>query len=273
MYYDFYCNEQMLLENYEKGQVNNRSLKRLIGRSGMPPDKCADMYLKLFDNKLNLYTDRYDLVKSFENCRSEKCELLEIDNIKVYRQDLDYIKKQIDVYGLTQREQLCLFGIVMMCRILNTDTIDLTTQFKIKQFCSCFESRIWEVIVDNGAWYETYHAPYGMSAVSDQYKILKRVDSDRSAGKIGCFYTYLNYELKDSTVAFEFAVTPSSNRLNLFAIYKSVGLMFLRFCERCGKPYYAKGKTSKYCDDCIKEVKREQTRERVRRYRQRHPTM
>ena len=273
MYYDFYLNEQMLLENYKKGELGNRALRRLIGRSGMPADKCADMYLELFDNRLELYYDRYDVVRNFEQCKSDKNELLRVKNIKVYRQDIEFIKEQIKKYNLAQQEQLCLFGIVMMCRILNTDTIDLTTEFKIKQFCGCFDSKLYSYQSKLGRWYETYYAPWGMENVSDKYGILLRTDSEHTAKKIGCYYTYLNYELTDKTVDLEYVVTPDTNRLDLMQIYQDVGLKYLKFCSRCGKAFYSKESAIKYCDECSKIVKREKTRERVRRYRARHSTM
>ena len=93
MFYDFYCNEKMLLDNYKKNDLGNRALKRVIGRSGMTPDKCADMYLTMFDNSLNLNYDRYDLVRHFETCGTKACELLQIDSIKVYKQDLATVYK------------------------------------------------------------------------------------------------------------------------------------------------------------------------------------
>ena len=68
MFYDFYCNEKMLLDNYKKNDLGIRALKRVIGRSGMTPDKCADMNLTMFDNSLNFNYDIYDLVRHFETC-------------------------------------------------------------------------------------------------------------------------------------------------------------------------------------------------------------
>ena len=106
MFYDFYCNEKMLLDNYKKNDLGNRALKRVIGRSGMTPDKCADMYLTMFDNSLNLNYDRYDLVRHFETCGTKTCELLQIDSIKVYKQDLEWIMTQIETQNLKQKEQL-----------------------------------------------------------------------------------------------------------------------------------------------------------------------
>lgn len=58
------------------------------------------------------------------------------------------------------------------------DTIDLTTEFKIKRFCGCFESHLHDVTIRKGKWYETYHAPIGMETVSDEYGILLRTDAN-----------------------------------------------------------------------------------------------
>lgn len=272
MYYDFFCNEKMLLDNHEKYNISNRTMRRLLGQSDIPPDKCADIYLdnlKKFDDGRGLYFDRYDLIQQFEEYKCNDRKLLEVNEIKVYKQDLEYIKKQIEEYDLTQREQLCLFGVAMMCRILNTDTIDLTTQFKIKQFCGCFDGRIWDTLYDTGKWYNSYHAPCGMDMISDTYNILTRTSSESGAGKIGCYYTYHNYELSSRDVVLEYAVTPENNRLDLFDVYQRVGLKYIRFCTRCGDVFYSRSGVAKYCECCNKEVKRQQTRERVRRWRSR----
>ena len=110
MYYDFYCNEKMLLDHYEDYNVGNRTLRRLLGQSGMPPDVCADTYLAKMDNHEELEYDRYDLIKSFEQLSKERCELLQIDKIKIYEQDVEYIKDAVRKYPLTQKETLVLFG-------------------------------------------------------------------------------------------------------------------------------------------------------------------
>lgn len=43
----------------------------------------------------------------------------------------------------------------------------------------------------------------------------------------------------------------------------------IKLCERCGKDLDRKNSiTSKYCLECSKEIKKEKTRERVRKYRE-----
>ena len=43
----------------------------------------------------------------------------------------------------------------------------------------------------------------------------------------------------------------------------------IKLCERCGKDLdRINNITSKYCLECSKEIKREKTRERVRKYRE-----
>ena len=272
MFYDFYCNEHMVLDNTEKYNIGNRTLRRLLGQSGMPPDVCADMYLAKMDNHEGLYYDRYDVVKDFEQISSGQDELLQLDKISIYEQDLYYIKEASRKHHLTQKELLVLFGVILMCRIKLTDTLDLTTKFKLQQFCGCFDGfkrKIWKVRVDTGKWYETYHEPNGMQRLCDDFDLLIRTKSEYGPDKIGCYYTYLNYELQDKTIAYEYAVTPETNRLDIWDVFCSVGLQDIHFCQKCGAEYHLNSSTTLYCKKCVTEIKKQQTRERVMRYRRR----
>ena len=273
MYYDFYCNEKMLLDHYEDYNVGNRTLRRLLGQSGMPPDVCADTYLAKMDNHEELEYDRYDLIKSFEQLSKERCELLHIDKIKIYEQDVEYIKDAVRKYPLTQKETLVLFGVILMCRIKQVETLDLTTKYKLQQFCGCFEGfkrKIWKVCVDTGKWYETYHEPNGIKKLCDTYDLLLRTKSEPGPDKIGCYYTYYNYELKNKNVIYEYVVTPRTNRLDIWDVFCNVGLQDIHFCKKCGTEYHLNSSTTLYCKKCAKEIKKEQTRERVKRYRNRN---
>ena len=267
MYYDFYCNEKMLLENWDSASGSNRALRRLLGMSGQAPDVCADMYLEKMDNHKNLYHDRYDVIRDFERIRSDKCELLEITSLPIYEQDIRYIKEAIKNYKLTQKEELVLFGTIMMCRILKTNTLDLTTRYKLRRFCGCFDGHVNKVRVDTGKWYDVYHEPDGMQRLCNEYDLLIRTKAEAGPDKIGCYYTYLNYELTDKKIADNYVVTKDTNRLNLYDVYCKAGLENLHFCQRCGKEYKLKSKTTLYCKECVKSTKREQTRARVKRYR------
>jgi hypothetical protein len=49
-----------------------------------------------------------------------------------------------------------------------------------------------------------------------------------------------------------------------------------RRCAKCGQTFTShggKGQPWKYCPDCIKKVKADQNAERVRRHREKHPTL
>lgn len=268
MYYDFFCNENMLLAHYDDYRMSDHMLKRLLIQSGMPPDRCADMFLARMENKFQVEYDRYDLIKWFQDKTSGKNTLRNLDKIVVYKQDLDFMKEQIRKHNMGKREQLCMFGVIVMCRINDTDTLDLTTDYKIKQFCGCFDKRLWTVVYDSGMWYEAYHAPVGMEMVSDVYNILKRKDSERKIKQVGCYYTYENFKLTDDEVAYEMVVTPNTNRLNLSKMFGDIGLENIRYCACCGKAYYSSCKTALYCGSCRAQIKKNQTRERVRRYRE-----
>ena len=50
---------------------------------------------------------------------------------------------------------------------------------------------------------------------------------------------------------------------------KGIRTIKIKLCEKCGKDLdRINNITSKYCLDCSKEIKREKTRERVRKYRE-----
>lgn len=267
MYYNFYCNEKTLLDNYQQYNEGNRLLKRLLAQSGLPPDVCADLYLQKMDNKNGLSYDRYDLVKSFESRCKGKDELIKKDKILVYKQDIDFIKENAKEHKLTQQEMMVLFGVIQMCRILETDTLDLTTKFKIQQFCSCFSSMISYKRIESGNWFDVYHAPIGLDKICDKYGILIRVPCENGIGQVGCRYVYPNYELIDKTCVYEQVVTPRTNKLNLDYIFRQLNLDRIKFCDRCGKEFKAKSCHSKYCSDCTKKIRRIQTKLRVRKHR------
>ena len=269
MYYDFFCNEKMLLDHFEDYGMGNRTLNRLLAQSGMPPDVCADTYLAKMDNHKGLSYDRYDLVLDFERRCTKESRLLELDKILVYRQDIDYIKDCCRKYPLRQNEVLVLFGVIMMCRILQTDTLDLTTEFALKQFCSCFDGKLCKVRIRTDNWYDTYHEPKHMNNLHEKYNILLRTPCESGPRKIGSYYTYLNYELHDKTVAYEYVITPRTNRLNMCELFEKVGLKNLRFCKQCGTEYYMSSKTTNYCPNCAAKIQLEKTKERMKRYRNR----
>ena len=267
MYYDFFCNEKMLLDHYEDYHMGNRTLNRLLAQSGMPPDVCADTYLAKMDNHKGLTYDRYDLILDYEKRCTKTSRLLEIDKIQIYKQDIEFIKDCARKYPLKQRELLVLFGVIVMCRIWQTDTLDLTTEFNLKQFCSCFNGKIWKVRIKTDKWYDTYHEPENMKNLYSKYNILLRTPCEPGPKKIGCYYTYSNYELYDREVVYEYVITPRTTRLNLCEVFKEVGLENIHFCQCCGAEYHLNSKSTKYCSKCAKEMRREKTRVRTRKYR------
>lgn len=268
MYYDFYCNERMLIDHYSEYHEGNRMLKRLLAQSGMPADRCADLYLQKIDNSEGLHYDRYDVVRDFEDRSTGEDSLLKLEKIAVYKQDVDYVKRGVREYGMTQRETMALFGVIMMCRILQTDTLDLTTRFKIQQFCSCFGKDITYKKEDTEHWYDDYHAPIGLRKVCDEYGLLLRVPCEKSYGKVGCRYVYPEYELHDKMIIKEYIVTQNRNKLNLEYIFRDLGLERVRYCRLCKREFRSGSGRTKYCKECADKIRRCQTRNRVRRHRE-----
>ena len=267
MYYNFYCNEKLLIDHFQESGEGNRMLKRLLAQSGLPPDKCADIYLQKMDNREGLYYDRFDVIQDFAERSTGVDSLTKLDKISVYKQDVDYIKGYIKDFHMTQRETMVLFGVIMMCRMMQTDTLDLTTKYKIQQFCSCFGKDITYKKEEMEHWYDDYHAPIGLRKVCDEYGALLRVPCEKGFGKVGCRYVYPGYGLEDKTILKQYIVTQNRNRLDLEYIFRDLGLDGVRFCGRCGREFKARSGRSKYCKNWVDDIRRKQTRNRVRKHR------
>ena len=267
MYYNFYCNEKLLIDHFQEYGEGNRMLKRLLAQSGMPPDKCADIYLQKMDNREGLYYDRLDVIQDFAERSTGEDSLIKLDKITVYAQDVDYIKKYIKACNMTQRETMVLFGVIMMCRILQTNPLDLTTRYKIQQFCGCFGKDITYKKEETEHWYDDYHAPIGLRRVCDEYGALLRIPCEKGLGKVGCRYLYLGYDLYDRTILKQYVVTKNRNRLDLEYIFIDLRLDGIRYCRKCGREFQSTSGRTKYCKDCVGEIRRSQTRDRVRKHR------
>ena len=152
MYYSYYCNEKMLLDNFDDYNESPRLLRRLLAQSGYEPDFCADMQLAHTDPKYIRQYDRLDLIQQYKKKQLKKCGLRQVDKICLYESDLTYIRLAIRTYGLTQRQVKVLLGVIVMCRLNGSDTLDLMNRYRIKQFCSCFGRDVTAIHIDGANW-------------------------------------------------------------------------------------------------------------------------
>ena len=84
MYYSYYCNEKMLLDNFDDYNESPRLLRRLLAQSGYEPDFCADMQLAHTDPKYIRQYDRLDLIQQYKKKQLKKCGLRQVDKIYLY---------------------------------------------------------------------------------------------------------------------------------------------------------------------------------------------
>lgn len=271
MYYSYYCNEKMLLDNFDDYNESPRLLRRLLAQSGYEPDFCADMQLAHTDPKYIRQYDRLDLIQQYKKKQLKKCGLRQVDKIYLYESDLTYIRLAIRTYGLTQRQVKVLLGVIVMCRLNGSDTLDLMNRYRIKQFCSCFGRDVTTIHIDGANWWDGYEAPVELDVLSDKCGILNRITCKPGPGRIGCLYEYPFYDHKSEGV-YCWDVTAENNRLNMDKLCAKIGLFDNRYCEKCGEEIAWNAKAH-YCKTCAELEKNAKTLARVTRYRSKNNTL
>ena len=271
MYYSFYCNEKMLLDNFSDYNESPRLLRRLLAQSGYAPDFCADMQLKYTNPDYIQEYDRLDLIQKYERIRLNHCGLRQVNEITLYNYDIEYIKLATRSYNLTQRQVKVLTGVIVMCRINDNDTLDLMNKYRIKQFCSCFGKDVTAEYIKGDTWWNGYEAPVDMNVLSDGYGIIDRVSAEVAPNRIGCLFRYPFFEQKDS-VAYTYKVTPQTNKLDMNRVCADIGLLNYKYCEKCGEKIEW-GVRTHYCKACAELEKNAKALARVTKHRAKNDTL
>ena len=247
-YTTFYCNENMLLDNWKYYHESNLMLRNLLKRTNLSPIECATIYYERMRNPESVSYDRSHLIQAFGRGYKNNAPILDVHQVVLYQKDLDYITDARRRYHINWAQLRVLLGIIFFCRLYGSDTVALDTDFKMKRFGKCFDEQT-EIMYHGGPnWDDGYNTVRGMYELSDVYHLLYRTGTD----DIGCLYTYPNFALdKDDVIAYTFNVTLENNRLNLSKVARELFDPKECYCTVCGEKYIAKRpNASLYCKEC-----------------------
>lgn len=247
-YTTFYCNENMLLDNWKYYHESNLMLRNLLKRTSLSPIECATIYYERMRNPESVSYDRSHLIQTFGRGHKNNAPLLDVHQVVLYQKDLDYITDARRLYHINWAQLRVLLGIIFFCRLYGRDTVALDTDFKMKRFGKCFDEQT-EIMYHGGPnWDDGYNTVRGMYELSDVHHLLYRTGTD----DIGCLYTYPNFALdKDDVIAYTFNVTLENNRLNLSKVARKLFDPKECYCTVCGEKYIAKRpNASLYCKEC-----------------------
>lgn len=249
--YSFYCDEQMLLDNWSYYKEPNRLLKNILKKTDLSPTECASIYYEKMNNPESVTYDREILIRYFKDKKNTKQGLFRIKQIVLYDKDINYIENAKRDYHLNQTQVEALFGVIFFCRMYNVPKLFLNTQFRLNQFSGCFKKRLHVTYMNGNTWYDGYNTITGLPVLSDQYGLLLREFTDG----IGCNYTYPNFELSSSDkIAYTYKVTKETNLLNLAPVAVSLFDPHICYCKMCKNKYYTvKPNGSLYCKKCAAE--------------------
>ena len=140
-YTTFYCNENMLLDNWKYYHESNLMLRNLLGRTSLSPIECATIYYERMKNPESVSYDRSHLIQMFSRGRKNNAPILDVHQVVLYQKDLDYITEARRKYHINYAQLRVLFGVIFFCRLYGSDTFSLDTEFKMKRFGGCFEEQ------------------------------------------------------------------------------------------------------------------------------------
>ena len=255
-YTTFYCNENILLDNWHYYHESNLMLRNLLKRTSLSPIECATIYYERMRNPESVSYDRSHLIQMFSCGRKNNAPILDVRQVVLYQKDLNYITEARQRYHINWAQLRVLLGIIFFCQLYGTDTIALDTEFKMKRFGKCFEEQTEIMYCSGSTQDDGYNTVRGMCELSDKYHLLNRVCTD----DIGCLYTYPNFALdKDDIIAYTFNVTLENNRLNLSKVARELFDPKECYCTVCSEKYKSlKPNASLYCKDCA--AKKEKAR-------------
>ena len=255
-YTTFYCNENILLDNWKYYHESNLMLRNLLKRTTLSPIECATIYYERMRNPESVSYDCSHLIQMFSRGRKNNAPILDVHQVVLYQKDLDYITEARRQYHINWAQLRVLFGIIFFCRLYGTNMVALDTEFKMKRFGGCFEEQTEITYCSGPNWDDGYNTVRGMRELSDVYLLLNRTSTD----DIGCLYTYPNYSLdKNDVIAYTFNVTLENNLLNLSPVVRELFNSKECYCTVCGTQYISqKPNASLYCKDCA--IKKEKAR-------------
>lgn len=255
-YTTFYCNESLLLNNWEYYKESNLMLKNLLRRTSLSPTDCATYYFEHMKNPQSVTYDRSYLIQMFSRGRKNIIPLMEKKQIVLYKHDFEYLKMAQKVFHITYHQLRILFGVIFFSRLFEDANVALDTMFKLRRFAGCFNEETNIVYCKALTWDGGYNTIAGLKELSEVYHLLVRIPTNET----GCIYQYPWFDLDNNdAIEYVFNVTLENNRLNLSNLVSKFFSPNQCYCMICGDEYYAdKPNASLYCKDCA--LKKEQLR-------------
>jgi hypothetical protein len=260
-------NERMLLDNWkyyqEKGECNWLLKRTLMEDETRTPAEKMEFYLAnrrvVNDNADEIkdqeeYLDKLYINKekkiSEQLSRPPKRALRENNVVTIFKEDLEYIKFVRQEHVLTVPQIEIVFGIIFFTRMYDVSDANISTEFRKKQFLSCFDRATRE----------------DLTFVMDTVIGLERTDYDD--------VVYEDWHIYDYSNAIEIKVTKANNKLNLTKLaHKYIpDILDKRYCELCLRPYEPTNNRQKVCTHCktIADSLKARYRKIKQRYKEAH---
>ena len=318
MYYSFYLNEKLLLDNWDKYNECNWLLKQLLMRDYEKSiDKKIDYYLanrntkdssntllaEYYEDYIDDYIYRKEMYEEFLELgegnsviamvdfernpllekyegylnndsqltykfvngtirnRKMKKQLRMIEKVNIYASDIKAINKARKQFNLTQLQINLLCGLIFFSRMNNSRYCRVGTEFKFKQFKSCFKKTIKQKDIDAVLATGLFEMEIITKESADKMRKQKRYLNIRDERD----YEYMNFDNKDE-IAFSYKVTIDNNKLDLTNIAAEILPNYkVKYCANCGTEFIPTNNRQLVCLDCKKEVIKIKDRERKRK--------
>lgn len=196
---------------------------------------------------------REEFERGISRAESAGWKLREVDEVHLYKSDLQRIEEVRKKHKLNELESQVLFGLIFMTRLYGYDCCRLNTETRIKGFKACFDRHVSDEVISKVAKLGLFR------------KIRDGRDWNTDKDKYDWKYLHWN---EDEEIAFTFKVTVENNELNLSDVFK-LAIPKQKYCAECGIGFVPKGNRAKYCPECKAEIAKEQHRQAQQRYKER----
>ena len=205
-------------------------------------------FCKKQDGEFNPIRDSKNLRKWIKSAMNYNLRI--INSITISENDINFIKK-IE----TERDKKIFFAILVLVKSFKKGSTRIGIDYKKSDKYYLRYSNLGDIIKIAGL------------------KNTKDVDIAKIIYNYQEHFTFympekelIRVEWIDKTPQGEITISEFDNLLSLYAIL--FGEKFER-CSICGKEYIKKSNRQKYCEKCVEDIKRKQTRKRVAKHRER----
>lgn len=272
----FYCNEQILLDNWSFYDESNTLLREVLLKTTLTAEERTQFYFENMRNANNAAYSKKNMLCSLSR-RNTTGSLRTITNVVIYQQDIVYVQEAIQHHHLTLHQAVVLFGFIFFTRMFETPMLEMNTRREIRRFTGCFEERVTLKSGLDNTWFTRDSTPPLLAGL-----VTAGALKDASYPGYRCVitrYEYPCYQIRErrkdesidpDTIAYQFIVTKENNRLNISKIWDELFGRTMNVCTNCGRVYYTnRPHYSLYCDECRTIIRQQQTAARVNAYRAR----